>query len=189
MPITGDWWQKSSRPILKKQGGMTDADVEQGEIASCAVTSGTIAAGAVAATGQVADGIITSEKATSPLRTRVVVVQLPDPAKGAAFWTTCYQVWRPMERVELRQIRLQPLTCWSVTTCGMNLQIYSTAGAVATLTASTTELGSCGFAIALGTLTNTCLAADADLQIGAAAVNACDNIGLSALHIEYLTSG
>lgn len=167
MVLSGEWWNQSSRPILKKQGAVASGDVETDDLAASSVTS---------------------EKAGNPLKTRSVVVALPDPAKGAKYATTCHGVWKPLERAEIRRVQLTPLTAWSAVTCGVNVQIYSTNGAVGIVTATSTAFGPAGVALDLA-LTNTCLGACELLQIGAAAVNACDDIPAMAVQIDYVTSG
>ena len=73
MTITGEWWNQNQRPILK-QGGPVTADVE---------------------TDDLADLVVTSEKASVILGTRTATGLTSDPAAGAGYGTTSYTVWRP----------------------------------------------------------------------------------------------
>ena len=167
MPITGEWWNQNQRPILK-QGGPVTADVETADLAAFSVTS---------------------EKASVALGTRTATGVTVDPAAGAGLGTTSYTVWRPSVRAEITAVRFVPLSAWSAVTCGVNLQLWTCAGAVGIVTATSTAFGPVGVPLLLSGLTNTCVAACQDVMLGAAAVNACDNIPAHAVLIEYQTSG
>ena len=167
MTITGEWWNQSARPLMKKQGAVT-ADVETDDLAAASVTS---------------------EKASSPLVTRSFGGATADPAKGAGYGTTSYTVWRPSVRSEITQVRLIPLTAWAAVTCGADLQLWSCAGAIGSFTASSTGIGTVGVPLLLSSLTNTCVAACQDVMLGISSLNACDDVPAHSILIEYKTSG
>lgn len=129
MPIErGEWWNSGSRPVMKARAGAVTADVEQGDLASCAVQAGNIAAGGVSATGQVADGIITSEKATSLLRARSVTVIVEKPtASSSGGWSSSYVVWRPLTAVNVLRVQGINLGVYENATCDI-LEVYGNAG-------------------------------------------------------------
>lgn len=200
MPIvnTGEWWNQNARPILKARPGAVSADVEQADMESCAVSSGAIAASAVTC-GHLAAGAITcaamtcghvaSCHASDNLLRRSYALTLPDPAKGVAYATTCMIGWSSTVPVQVKSVKLFPLTAWAaVTSCG-SFQAYSTGGSLFEIKACTTGYGPAGKLLSAGALTNVALAAGADLQFGLSNLNACDDVPAMLVQIDYETTG
>lgn len=125
MPFAGgDWWTQNARPILKYRSGAVTADVEQDDVASCAVTCAALAAGAVAAANKMADGIVTSEKATAALRHRTIAftVQAPSSSEAAgiaAVESTSAVLWRPRTAVNVLQVTGFTRALYENATCDM----------------------------------------------------------------------
>lgn len=116
MPITGEWFHQNQRPILK-QGGNVTADVEQGDVASCAITASAIAA-----------GIITSEKATGNLRARTVMLVVEKPtASSSEGWSSAYVVWRPLTNVNIVRVQAINFGVYENATCDI-YTVYGNAG-------------------------------------------------------------
>ena len=90
MPISrGEWYNSGSRPMMKARDGAVTADVEQGDIASCALTSGTLAAGSVTCAA-IADLHVTSGKLAAGAVTCFSVADLHiTSGKLAASSVTC----------------------------------------------------------------------------------------------------
>ena len=134
MPIVsgGEWWNQNSRPMLKARAGAVTADVEQGDVNSCAVTSGALAASSVTCTaladahvtsGKLAAGSVTctalaaehvtAEKASTNLasRTYLVILEPPEPSglisggSSIGGWSTTYAVWRPLTPIVIQRVQ------------------------------------------------------------------------------------
>ena len=132
MPIVnGDWWNTGSRPVMKVRSGAVTADVEQGDVASCAVTSGTIAAGAVTCAAIAALHVV-SEKASCGLQRRThsfVFSKATSTETGgeSAVGTTAIEVWRPSVAVNILSIDHMPLAKYGNATCD-NFTLYGNEG-------------------------------------------------------------
>lgn len=203
MPITGDWWSQSQRPILK-QGRAVTADVEQGDVASCAVTSGALAAGAVTcgalaagavgATATLGDTIVTSEKASTNLNTRSVLVFLEGATSTEAAGqvrpcSTTNAVWRPLVPVSVLRIQRYSLALEEMATCD-NFTLYGNAGTCIggiLLSAGTTNPAAYT-RTASGALTLTALAACTDVLVRRFS-STCSVQGRSAFQIDFISSG
>ena len=192
-PFQGDWWSQSQRPILK-QGRAVTADVEQGDVASCAIQAGNIAAGGVSATAPFADAIVTSEKASTNLATRSVLVFLEGATSTEAAGqirpcSTTNAVWRPFVPISVLRIQRYSLALEEMATCD-NFVLYGNAGTCIggiLLSAGTTN-PSAYTRTASGALTLTALAACTDVFVRRFS-STCSVQGRSAIQIDYLSSG
>lgn len=190
--VRGEWWNQSVRPILKAGKDVT-ADVEQDDVASCAVSAGKIAVGGVSATAQVADGIVTSEKATANLRIRSVLVFLEGATSTEAAGqvqpcSTANAVWRPSVNVSVLGITRYSLALEEMATCD-NFVLYGNAGTciggILLKTGSTAPAAytrTCS-----GALTLTALAAGTDVLVRRFS-STCSVQGRSAVQIDYESS-
>lgn len=123
MPIVsgGEWWNQGTRPVLKQRTGAVTADVEEADLASCAVTCAKIAAQHVV-----------SEKASCGLQRRsyafVFSKATSTEAGGeSAVGTTAIEVWRPSVAVNVLDVEHYPIggkygnaTCDNFTLYGNN---------------------------------------------------------------------
>ena len=124
MPITREvaWYNAGSRPMLKQSDGRVTADVEESDIASCAVTCSKIAAEHVV-----------SEKASCGLRRRTfsfVFSKATSTEAGGetAVGTTAIEVWRPSVAVEVLGFDHMPIGGkYGNATCD-NFTLYANAG-------------------------------------------------------------
>lgn len=122
MPIVrGEWYHQSTRPMLKYKDGAVTADVEQSDVASCAVTSGSIALAAVK-----------SEHASTGLRRRSVSLFFKgttstEAAGVAAVESTALVVWRPSVPINVVGFDVLNPSLYGNATCD-NLTLYGNEG-------------------------------------------------------------
>ena len=168
MPFTGEWYHQSQRPILKTGRGVT-ADVEQTDVASCAVTS---------------------EGATSILRSRSITVIVEKPtASSSEGWSSSYVAWRPLINVNVLRVQHVALGVHENATCD-NYTIYGNAGTCI----SQIALKAVSTAIAAGTrtagaaITQAALAACTDVLIKLFG-STCSMPARAAFQIDYESSG
>ena len=117
--------------MMKVRAGDVTADVEQGDVASCALTSGTLAANSVTCTAladghvtsgklgasaitctAIADGHVVAQKASDNLVTRnfLVVIDPPEPSglisggSSIGGWSTTYKVWRTLTPIVIERV-------------------------------------------------------------------------------------
>ena len=107
MIVSGEWWHAGSRPIMKARTGSVTADVAQDDVA---------------------DGIITSEKATGNLRARSITLVVDKPtASSSEGWSSAYVVWRPLTPVNVLRVQGINLGVYENATCDI-LAVYGNAG-------------------------------------------------------------
>ena len=182
MPIVGDWWTKSQRPILKQGRGVT-ADVEQADVASCAV-----------ATAGIASCNVTSEKASASLRRNSVLVFLEaatstEAAGQVTPCSTANAVWRPGANVDVLAVTRFSLALEEMATCD-NFVLYGNAGTCiggVVLSAGTTNPAAYTRTCS-GALTQTALAAGTNVLIQRLS-STCSRQGRSAFQIDYESTG
>ena len=118
----GEWWNQGTRPLLKARTGAVTAEIEEGEIASCAVTC-----------SKIARGHIISESASCGLQRRAfsfVFSKASSTETGgeAAVGTTAIEVWRPSVSVNVLGIDHEPIGGkYGNATCD-NFTLYGNAG-------------------------------------------------------------
>ena len=153
---SGDWWSHNTRPLLKARAGVVTADVEESEIASCAVTC-----------SKMARGHVVSEIASCGLQRRsvsfVFAKATSTEAGGeAAVGTTAIEVWRPSVAVNVIGFDHMPIGGkYGNATCD-NFTLYANAGTClghVALKAVSTGINR-GIRTAGSGLTQTSLAAD-----------------------------
>lgn len=143
MPIvTGEWFNSGSRPMMKSRSGAVTADVEQGDVGSCAVDQGSVATCAMTSQNYAAGSVtcnavkaghIVSEKASSGLQRRsysFVFAKATSTETGgaAAVGTTAIEVWRPSVAINVLSIDHMPLGGkYGNATCD-NFTLYGNAG-------------------------------------------------------------
>ena len=187
MPITrnGDWWNQNTRPLLKVKAGAVTADVEQDDVASCAVTSGSVALGA-----------IKSEHATSGLRrkTHTIIFDGASSTEAggvAAVGTTALAVWQTPVALSIVGVDFFTLARYQNATCDI-FTLYGNAGtsigqvSLKAVAASTSLLR--GVRVAATGLNMTALPAGADVLISAN-VSTCSEVGRTMFVIDYVTTG
>ena len=170
-PLQGDWWSQSQRPILK-QGRAVTADVE---------------------TADLADASVTSEKASTNLATRSVLVFLEGATSTEAAGqvrpcSTTNAVWRPFVPISVLRIQRYSLALEEMATCD-NFVLYGNAGTCIggiLLSAGTTNPAAYT-RTASGALTLTALAACTDVFVRRFS-STCSVQGRSAIQLDYLSS-
>ena len=181
MTITGEWWNQSSRPILKSQGGVTQ------DVASCDIPADTIPSG----------------KLTSAARYQSVAI-LVDPryaassSEGVMAGSTSWVTWRPRVNVNVLNVShvvtglsagAGPLPSWQNATCD-NLTLYGNAGTCiggVDLKAGTTNPAAYTRTCS-GALTQVALAAGTNLLIQRLS-STCSVQGRSSFQIDYESTG
>ena len=187
MPITrgGEWFNQNTRPILKARSGAVTADVEQDDVASCAISSGSIAL-----------GVVKSEHATSALRrkTHTIIFDGASSTEAggvAAVLTTAIAVWQPPTAIDIVGVDFFTLGRYQNATCDI-FTLYGNAGtcigqvSLKAVAASTALLR--GVRVALTGLNQTALAAGTNVLISAN-VSTCSEVGRTMFVIDYVTTG
>ena len=187
-----------------KVGGGVTADVEQGDIASCAVTSGTIAAGAmtcgalaagaVGATAALGDAIVTSEKASTNLRHNTVSLYFDgttstEAAGVAVVESTALVAWRPRVTVNVLAIEHVALSLHGNATCD-NFTLYGNAGTCigdVALKAVSTAVGR-GTRTAGSAITQSALAAGTNVLVKLF-TSTCSQPGKAAIIVHFESTG
>ena len=178
MALTGEWFNQSSRPLMRSQGAVSQ-DVETCDIADAAVTA-----------AKVAGGIISSEKATAKLRQRSIMLFVEkQTATSSEGWSTSYAAWRPLTNVNILRVQHIALGNYENATCD-NYTLYGNAGT----SISDVALKAVATAVAAGTRT-------AGSAIVQAALAACTDIFIklfgstcsvparAAFQIDYESTG
>ena len=91
--ITGEWWNQSSRPLLKQRGGVTSGDVEANDLAADAVTCAAIST-----------GHIVSEKASEHLVTRTLSALIAAATSSGGGWSTTYTIHRTLVPIQVQRL-------------------------------------------------------------------------------------
>ena len=182
MPFTGEWFNQNRPPILKAGGAVT-ADVETADLAASAVTA-----------AKIADGVVSSEKATSALRQRSVLLFMDattstEAGGVAGVATTAIVAWRPRSNVNVLAVAYVSLGPHQNATCD-NFTLYGNAGTCITdiaLKGASTALAR-GTRVASGALTQVALAAGTDLLIKGF-LSTCSVSGRAGFIVDYESSG
>lgn len=182
MTLTGEWFNQSSRPILKS-GGSVSQDIATCDLADSAVTA-----------VKVADGVISSEKATANLRLSSILVYLDaatstEAAGQVSPCSTTNAVWRPSANVNVLAITRYSLGLEEMATCD-NFVLYGNAGTciggILLKTGSTAPAR--GTRTCSGALTQVALAAGTDVFIQRLS-STCSVQARSAFQLDYESSG
>ena len=185
MPIDrGAWWNTGGRPIMKVDGrAAITADVETSDIAASAVTG-----------PKVADGVITSEKATANLRANSITLYFAGATSTEAAGqvrpcSTGNAVWRPSINVSVLGITRYSLALEEMATCD-NFVLYGNngtcIGGILLKAGTTNPVGytrTCS-----GALTQTALAAGTNVLVQRLS-STCSVQGASLIQIDWESTG
>lgn len=166
------WYNQGSRPVLKSQGAVTQ------DVTAC----------------EIADGVVSSEKATASLRTRSVLLfceaaTSTEAAGVNAAGTTAIVAWRPSTNVYVTGLSHITLAPWQNATCD-NLTLYGNAGTCIGdigLKAASTAIAR-GVRTAGGAITRAALAAGTNVLIKQN-LSTCSVSARSAVQIDYEATG
>lgn len=175
---------------------LADAHVTSGKLATGAVTctaladahvtSGKLAAGAVTCTA-IAAGHVLSQKASNNLVTRCVVVPVVGPVSSGAGLSSGTVVWRPSVAVVLDSWAHLAIETYENAT-GDIFALFGNAGtSIGQVTLGTTALAP-GTVSTAGAINQANLAAGTNVLL-TLTHSTCSNPGLSAIQINYITSG
>lgn len=172
MTITGEWYHQNARPILKSE------NVVSQDVATC----------------DLGDGIVTSEKATSNLRARSILLFMAaatstEAGGVAGVATTAIVAWRPRIPVNVLAVSYLSLQPHQNATCD-NFTLYGNAGTCITdiaLKGESTALAR-GTRVASGALTRVALAANTDVLIKGF-LSTCSVSGMAGFILDYESTG
>ena len=193
MTITGEWFNLGSRPIMKGGRGSVVQDVDQGDIAACAVTSCTFAANAVL--NGLACNSVPSETLTSNARykTHTIVFEAATSTEAAGVVRPCSTtnvVWKPGVNINVLAIQRVSLALEEMATCD-HFVLYGNAGTCIGsigLNAGTTNPAAYTYTTSTAALTLTAIPAGQSIYVQRRS-STCSVQGRSMLLIDYETSG
>ena len=168
----GDWWLQSGTTS-------TDGFVGTDEIKASAVT-----------TAKIADSNVTSEKASTNLLTRTIVIPIGKmTASSSGGWSSTYVVYRPLVPMQIQRIAVINTGVWENCTGDEFVVFRNSSSCVAGVSFSAGSTArAAGTRTAASSITNALITADTDLTVKTS-VSTCSVSSLAALAIDYITTG